>query len=148
MIVSENGWVLLFDSHFESQYQILTAKVERAAHRLGPEIEHSNHFKRLVAIRKLVFEVIPANPAHKDFALGNTLSTKYKSWRRAKFFQQYRLFFRYDSSSKVIIYSWFNDEQSLRAFGSKTDAYRVFEKMLLGAKPPTDWAELLKQLPK
>lgn len=148
MIVSKNGWVLLFDSHFESQYQSLRAKVERVAHRLGPEIRHSNHFKRLVAIRKLVFEVIPANPAHKDFALGNTLSTKYKSWRRAKFLQQYRLFFRYDSASKIIIYSWFNDERSLRSYGSKSDAYRVFEKMLLSDKPPADWAELLRQLTK
>jgi toxin YhaV len=148
LIVSESGWVLLFDSHFESQYQKLLAKVERASHRLGDEVESSNHFKRFTALRKLVFEVIPADPAHKDFWLGNTLPNRYKSWRRARFLQQYRLFFRFDSASKTIIYSWFNDEETLRAYGKKSDAYFVFEKMLTRGKPPTDWDELRKALAK
>lgn len=146
MIVSENGWVLLFDSHFEAQYQKLTEKVERARHRLGADVTHSNHFKRLVAVRKLVFEVIPMDPADRDFSLGNTLPPQYKTWRRAKFLQQYRLFFRFDSSSKVIIYSWFNDEESLPAYEKKADAYKAFEKMLERGKPPTNWSELLESL--
>jgi toxin YhaV len=146
LIVSENGWVLLFDPHFEAQYQKLTEKVERASHRLGADVIHSNHFKRLAALRKLVFEVIPMNPADRDFSLGNTLPPPFKTWRRAKFLEQYRLFFRFDSRSKAIIYSWFNDEENLRAYGKKSDAYKAFEKMLVRGKPPTDWAELLDSL--
>lgn len=140
--------MLLFDPHFEAQYQKLTEKVERASHRLGADVIHSNHFKRLAALRKLVFEVIPMDPADRDFSIGNTLPPPFKTWRRAKFLEQYRLFFRFDSRSKAIIYSWFNDEENLRAYGKKSDAYKAFEKMLVRGKPPTDWAELVDSLGK
>jgi toxin YhaV len=146
LIATANGWVLLFDPHFEAQFQKLTKKVEKANHRLGDKVENSNHFKRYAAVTKLVFEVIPNDPNHNDFALGNTLSQEFKSWRRAKFLQQYRLFFRFDSSTKTIIYSWFNDEETLRAYGSKSDAYLTFVKMLQRGKPPTDWSQLVESL--
>ncbi|WP_370317525.1 type II toxin-antitoxin system YhaV family toxin, partial [Pseudoalteromonas sp.] len=67
-----------------------------------------------------------------------------KHWFRAKFFQQYRLFFRYHLGSKIIVYAWVNDENNKRAYGSKTDAYKVFEKMLNSGHPPEGWNELLK----
>lgn len=47
-------------------------------------------------------------------------------WFRAKFFQQYRLFFCYHQASKIIVYAWVNIEATLRAYDSKTDAYQVF----------------------
>ena len=53
-----------------------------------------------------------------------------KHWLRAKFFQQYRLFFRYHAPSQLIVFAWVNDENSKRAYGSSDDAYRVFRKML------------------
>nr|WP_232465207.1 type II toxin-antitoxin system YhaV family toxin [Oleiphilus messinensis] len=31
-----------------------------------------------------------------------------------------------------------NDEKTKRAYDSKTDAYRVFEKMLSSGRPPDD----------
>jgi toxin YhaV len=144
----QNGWLLLFDAHFEAQYKKLVEKVERAKHRLGDKVTESNHFKRLAAVDRLVYEVIPKDPAHKDFMLGSTLDGPYRSWRRAKFFQQYRLFFRFDTEAKVIIFSWFNDEDSLRAYGSKNDAYATFTKMLRKGKPPTTWQVLFDSLPK
>ena len=41
---------------------------------------------------------------------------------------EYPQFFRYDSASKIIVYAWVNDEKNKRAYGGKTDAYRVFKK--------------------
>jgi toxin YhaV len=73
------------------------------------------------------------------------LGDDHKHWFRAKFFQQYRLFFRFDSASKIIVYAWVNDEKNKRAYGSKTDAYRVFEKMLNSGHPPASWNQLLKE---
>lgn len=35
-------------------------------------------------------------------------------WFRAKFFQQYRRFFRYHQASKIIVYAWVNIEATLR----------------------------------
>jgi toxin YhaV len=53
------------------------------------------------------------------------------------------LFFRFDSNTKIIIFSWVNDENSLRSSGSKSDPYAVFQKMLQRGHPPDDWAALL-----
>lgn len=35
-----------------------------------------------------------------------------RHWFRAKFFQQYRLFFRYHRAQRIIVYAWVNDEQT------------------------------------
>jgi len=44
-----------------------------------------------------------------------------------KFFQRrFRLFFRYDLASKIIVYAWVNDSRTLRTYGSASDAYAVF----------------------
>ena len=88
---------------------------------------------------------IPQDPSRKEFQQGSTLGNEYRHWRRAKFFQQYRLFFRFHSRSKVIVLGWVNDEQSKRAYGSKSDAYRVFQAMLASGHPPDDWEELLQE---
>jgi hypothetical protein len=64
---------------------------------------------------------------------------------RAKFFQQYRLLFRYHAASQLIVFAWVNDENSKRAYGSSDDAYRVFRKMLEVGHPPDDWNQLLAE---
>lgn len=104
-----------------------------------------NASKRLAAITKLAFEVIPQDPARPDYRQGNTLGDHHKHWFRAKFFQQYRLFFRYHAPSKVLVLAWVNDEDSKRAYESSDDAYRVFQKMLQAGHPPDDWTQLLTQ---
>ena len=74
----------------------------------------------------------------------STLGDENKHWFRAKFFQQYRLFFRFYTESKIIVYAWVNDERNKRAYDKKSDAYRVFEKMLKSGNPPNSWEELLR----
>jgi toxin YhaV len=71
------------------------------------------------------------------------LGAEHKHWFRAKFYQQYRLFFRYQAKARVIVYAWVNDEGTRRAYGSADDAYRVFRKMLHSGDPPDSWDELL-----
>jgi toxin YhaV len=104
-----------------------------------------NATKRLAAIAKLAFDVIPQDPTRNEYRQGSTLGDDYKHWFRAKFFQQYRLFFRYHQESKVILLAWVNDENSKRAYESNTDAYRVFRKMLESGHPPDDWNNLCKE---
>ena len=93
---------------------------------------------------KLAFEEIPKDPAAPLYRQGDTLGPKRKHWFRAKFFQQYRLFFRFDAAAKVIVLAWVNDEDTKRAYGSRTDAYATFRKMLDKGDPPDTWADLIK----
>jgi toxin YhaV len=74
------------------------------------------------------------------------LGNEYKHWFRAKFFQQYRLFFRYHQESKIIVFVWVNDDESKRAYNSKTDAYRIFKNMLENGYPPDNWHNLIAEI--
>lgn len=139
-----NGWTLYAHPLFIEQYLNLKSQVEALLDRDPENYTKKNAAKRLAAIQRLTFELIPHDPTHADFRQGNTLGDDNKHWFRAKFFQQYRLFFRYHLESKVIVYAWVNDEKNKRAYGSKTDAYRIFEKMVKSGHPPKEWDDLLK----
>ncbi|MFF7062135.1 type II toxin-antitoxin system YhaV family toxin [Pseudomonas sp. NPDC008258] len=80
-----------------------------------------------------------------EYRQGATLSVDHKHWFRAKFFQQYRLFFRYHTASRIIVLAWVNDDSTKRAYDSSEDAYKVFQKMLLTGHPPDDWDQLLRE---
>ena len=138
-----NGWTLFAHPLFLDQLDALAKKVESLRDKDPAKYRQKNATKRLAAIRKLIFEVIPQDPSRAEFRLGKTLGEQHKHWFRAKFFQQYRLFFRYHASSKLIVYAWVNDTKSLRAYESRSDAYRVFRRMLDSDNPPDDWKSLL-----
>ncbi len=139
-----NGWTLYTHPLFIEQYELLAKKVVAFKVNDPKGYIKKNDTKRLAAIHKLAYYVIPQDPTKSDYRQGKTLGDKNKHWFRAKFFQQYRLFFRYDIQSKVIIYTWVNDDNSKRAYESKTDAYKVFAKMLKSGNPPDSWDDLLK----
>jgi toxin YhaV len=62
-----------------------------------------------------MFVTIPTDPTQPEYRQGNTLGDDYKHWFRAKFGgQRFRLFFRFDTKAKVIIYAWVNDEDTKR----------------------------------
>ena len=143
-LVESSGWLVIFDALFDEQYATLVAEVEAQKAKNPNGYLNSNADKRLRMVTLLVTEIIPADPSAVQYRLGKTLRSDYKHWRRAKFFQQYRLFFRYDSKSKIIIFSWFNDDETLRAYGTRSDAYVVFQKMLDRGNPPNDWVALLR----
>ncbi|HET7159325.1 MAG TPA: type II toxin-antitoxin system YhaV family toxin, partial [Burkholderiales bacterium] len=70
----------------------------------------------------------------------------YTNWRRVKkgLPERYRLFFRFASRPvKLIVYVWFNDEDTLRKAGSRTDVYEVFKRMLMRGKVPESIPALL-----
>jgi len=139
-----NGWTLYAHPLFLEQLALLTNKVDALKARDSIGYKKKNATKRLAAIEKLVFEIIPSDPTVPEYRQGSTLGDNNKHWFRAKFFQQYRLFFRYHQTSKIIVYAWVNDEETKRAYESKTDAYKVFSKMLASGNPPDSWDVLLK----
>lgn len=140
-----NGWSLFAHPLFLDQVEALIARVEGLKAKDPKTWRQKNSSKRLAAITKLALEVIPENPARPEYRQGGTLGDDRKHWFRAKFYQQYRLFFRFHAAQRVIVYAWVNDEDSKRAYESDDDAYRVFRKMLDGGNPPDGWDSLLKE---
>lgn len=140
-----NGWTVFAHPLFLVQLDALIQQVEALKQKDPTGFTKKNASKRLAAIAKLVFEVIPQDPARPEYRQGNTLGEDHKHWFRAKFFQQYRLFFRYHAQAKVIVFAWVNDEDTKRAYESGDDAYRVFRKMLESGHPPDDWNQLLTE---
>ncbi len=128
-----------------SQLNVLTDKVEALKAKHPRDYMNKNDAKRLAALEALIFEIIPQDPTRAEYRQGGALGAEYKHWFRAKFFQQYRLFFRYHLASRVIVFAWVNDDSTLRAYNSKTDAYQVFGRMLRRGKPPDSWDALLAQ---
>ena len=140
-----NGWILIAHPLFLDAVELLAAEVEALARKDPSGYTKRAATKRLAAINRLIFEVIPADPLNPAFRLGHTLGSDNSGWFRAKFFQQYRLFFRFHSEMKVIVYAWVNDNDTLRAYDSDSDAYRTFQRMLASGNPPTDWEALLRE---
>ena len=136
-------WKVYAHPLFLDQLEALTTAAARVRAKNPADYASSREAKMLAAVVKLAFEDIPADPAHKRFEQGETLGPARKHWRRAKFYQQYRLFFRFSMAAKVIVLAWVNDEKTKRAYGSRTDAYATFAKMLKRGDPPDDWAALL-----
>jgi toxin YhaV len=140
-----NGWTIYAHPLFLDEVESLLHQVEALRAKDPINYVKKNPTKRLAAIVKLAFEIIPNDPTSPEYRQGSTLGPAHKHWFRAKFFQQYRLFFRFHSESKVIIFARVNDDKNKRAYGSRTDAYRVFEKMLDSGHPPNNWQQLLDE---
>ena len=139
-----DGWTLYGHSLFLTELEALITQVEKLCRKDAQHFHQKNATKRLAAIAELAFKVIPQDPGRAEYRQGASLGDEYTHWFRAKFYQQYRLFFRYHRQSRIIIYGWVNNEDTLRAYGSGTDAYRTFRRMLNSGNPPDDWAQLLK----
>ena len=140
-----NDWTIFAHPLFLDQLEALTRQVEGLKQKDPDGFTRKNAAKRLAAIAKLAFDIIPQDPARPEYRQRKTLGEGRKHWFRATFFQQYRLIFRYHAKSKIIVYAWVNDEESKRACESSDDAYKVFRKMLESGHPPDDWDQLLSE---
>lgn len=108
------GWTLLFHASIAQQLQRL-AQAAAKAHASDKDPAQNANVKLLAALSRLMHQVIPNNPGQPDYRLGNTMGPNYRHWRRAKIGRRFRLFFRYDSRSRIIIYAWVNDADCLGA---------------------------------
>ena len=141
-MIQRHGWNLLFHECQTEQLQKLDAAVERAKSQDLQGFESNANAKLFNALSHLILDTVPSDPNREEYRQGNTMGTASRHWRRAKIGRRFRLFFRFDSKTRIIIFAWVNDENSLRSSGSKTDLYAVFQKMLQRGHPPDDWAEL------
>jgi toxin YhaV len=140
-----NGWTIYAHPLFLDQIEVMIQAVEKARKKDPKGYKKKRAAKLLAATLKVAFEDIPSDPTRDIYRQGGTLGEEYKHWFRAKFLQQFRLFFRYRQSegAKVIVLAWVNDDSTLRAYESANDAYAVFRKMLKRGNPPDTWRELV-----
>lgn len=146
--VELNGWKIFFHSCFLKQIAELTEKVVALKASKPNEYKGKKESKLLTAIERVIEERIATDPFNPQYRQGDTLGDEYKHWFRVKFLAQFRLFYRCSDEHKTIIIGWVNDFDTLRAYGSKTDAYKVFSGMLKAGEPPEDWDTLLAQAKK
>ena len=132
-----HGWRIYAHPLFLDQLNALINEVESLRRRDPQDYRSRNASKRLAAIARLMLHDIPQDPSRKEFQQGSTLGPAHRHWQRAKFFQQFRLFFRFHSRSRLIVLGWVNDTDTKRAYGSKTE--------LASGHPPDDWEELLQE---
>ena len=141
--MAAHGWTLYMSKAFTGVYEDLENEVARLQAADPAGWRGHSKAKVFAAVQQLIYEAIPAKPDAAKFLQGNTLGPEHRHWRRAKFMQRFRLFFRFDSATRVIVYGWLNDENTLRKAGSKSDPYAVFMRRLDRGDPPDDWAGLL-----
>ncbi|MFZ0551873.1 MAG: type II toxin-antitoxin system YhaV family toxin [Steroidobacteraceae bacterium] len=141
--MQRHGWTLLLHDAIVEQLRRLHAAAQRAERKDPKGFAGNANVRLFRALSQLMLEAVPSDPGRDEHRQGNTLGSAYRHWRRAKIGRRFRLFFRYDSKAKVIVYAWVNDEETLRSAGSKSDSYVVFARMLERGNPPDDWSALL-----
>jgi toxin YhaV len=139
-----NGWTLLFHGCMTRQVRAMATPALKALRSDPKKAAANKHVKMLAAVAKLVLEIIPQDPSRPEYRQGDTLGKEYQHWFRAKFFQRFRLFFRYQTKSKVIVFAWVNDLDTQRQSGGRNDPYVVFRAMLQMGNPPDEWSQLVK----
>jgi toxin YhaV len=141
-----NSWQLFYFKTFKAALDELERDVTKLARQDSANYKSHPKTRLLASIYKSITQSVPANPDHADFRLGKSLGAEYSNWRRVKkgLPDRYRLFFRFASKPiKVIVYVWFNDEDTLRKAGAKTDVYTVFQRMLMRGEVPASIEGLL-----
>ena len=146
--MNANGWQLYYHRIFKAALDELEAAVRQIAADDPRGYKTHPNTRLLALIYRTVTQLVPTNPDAPDFRLGKTLVAGHTNWRRVKKGMpgRYRLFFRFATAPvKVIVYVWFNDEDTLRKAGAKTDVYESFRSMLSRGVVPGDIKALLRE---
>jgi toxin YhaV len=73
-----NGWTIYTHPLFDEQYQKLKRKVLQDKQKDSVGFIKKNNTKRFVAIKKLVYEIIPQDPTLSEYRQGSTLGDHHK----------------------------------------------------------------------
>jgi len=143
-VLQRHGWGLLGHKLLLDQLDKLIVAAERARQSDSDGWQGNANVKLLAALRDLMLDRVPHDPLAAEFRQGNTLGPAHRHWFRAKFgANRFRLFFRADSTARIVVYAWVNDRDTLRKAGAASDPYAVFAGMLASGNPPDDWPKLL-----
>ena len=126
-MIQRHGWSPLFHEGLSQQLQKLHAAAVRAQAQDPAGFELNANVKLFNALSKLMLDTVPSDPNREEYRQGNTMGAAFRHWRRAKIGRRFRLFFRFDSKAKIIIFAWVNDENTLRSSAAGTSVRRIPE---------------------
>ena len=107
--MQRHGWNVLFHACLIEQ---LTKLEQAASHATAQNPEGAASYanvKLFRAMSRLILETVPGDPSREEYRQGNTMGNAFRHWRRAKVGRRFRLFFRFDSTAKIIIFAWINE---------------------------------------
>jgi toxin YhaV len=133
-LIQRHGWNLLFRECLSEQLQKLHAADQRARQQDPQGFESNANIRLFAALSKLIFDAVPSDPNREEYRQGNTMGAAFRHWRRVKIGRRFRLFFRFDSKTRIIIFAWVNDENTFRSSGSKPDRLAVIARAV--GRPP------------
>ena len=81
-----HGWTVLAHPLFLDQLETLERQVETLRRKDPAAYMRKNAAKRLEAIKRLAFDIIPQDPTRPEYRQGGALGERYRHWFRAKFF--------------------------------------------------------------
>jgi toxin YhaV len=143
-VLQRQGWLLFGHPLLLGQIGRLIVAAERARQSDPAGWQGNANVKLLAALRDVMLDRVPRDPLAAEFRQGNTLGPAHRHWFRAKFGgNRFRLFFRADSASRIVVFAWVNDRDTLRKAGAVSDPYAVFARMLAQGNPPDDWPILV-----
>jgi toxin YhaV len=139
-MLQRHGWRLVGHPLLLDQPDKLIAAAERARQSDPPGWQGNAKVKLLATLRDLMLDRVPRDQLAAEFRQGNTLGPAHRHWFRAN---RFRLFFRVDSASRIVVYVWVNDRDTPRKAGAASDPYAVLARMLGHGNPPDDWPKVL-----
>ena len=115
--MQRHGWHLLFHECLIEQLRKLEVAVQRAKTQDPRGFESNANVKLFNALARLLLETVPSGPDREEYRQGDTMGAELRHWRRARIGRRFRLFFRFDSRSRIVIFAWVkaDDWATLRA---------------------------------
>ena len=104
--MQRHNWKLFFHPCIVEQLKKLKAATNHASAADPVGFAANANVKLYRALIHLILEIVPLDPGLDEYRQGNTIGRDYRHWRRAKIWRRFRLFFRYDSRTRVIVYAW------------------------------------------
>jgi toxin YhaV len=140
-----HGWNLLFHEGLIEQLQKLQAAAQRAQAQDPQGFESNANVKLFNALAQLMLETVPSDPNRDEYRQGNTMGPAFRHWRRAKVGRRFRLFFRFDSKTRIIIFMAMKEAQTYFAERQARADVAAFDTVMArtGGEPPREGDRIL-----
>ncbi|MCX7235171.1 MAG: type II toxin-antitoxin system YhaV family toxin [Burkholderiales bacterium] len=143
--MQRHSWNLLFHDGLIEQLQKLQTAAQKAQTQDPQGFESNANVKLFNALAQLMLETVPSDPSRDEYRQGNTMGPAFRHWRRAKLGRRFRLFFRFDSKTRIIIFMAMMEAQTYLAKRQARADLNAFDAVMArtGGEPPREGDRIL-----